>query len=69
MGHTNTSRGRRVIVTLKDGTTIIDRFVRRPKNNRWIELRYHGRIARSLVSSVADLKGAVDEKRLGKKPR
>lgn len=64
--HTATTRGKRVIVTLVSGEVLVDRFVERAKNRRWIELEQRGRLAMSLVKSFANLKGKVNLKRLGK---
>jgi len=62
--HTATFRGKRVVVVLNDGTILEDHFVDRAKNNRWIELRKAGRIAKSDIKSFANLKGPLDLKRL-----
>lgn len=66
MCHTQTNRGKRVVVTLHDGTVLVDRFIERAKSNRWIKLEKAGRVMKRDVASFANLKGPVNEKRLGK---
>lgn len=62
--HTHTTRGKRVIVILIDGTVLEDRFVSSPKNNRWVVLEKYGRIPRSEIKAMSDKKGVLNEKRL-----
>jgi len=42
LGHTVEHRGARVIVTLVDGTSFVDRFIERAKHRRWILLKERG---------------------------
>lgn len=65
--HTNTQRGKRVIVVLLNGDVILDRFIRRADNNRWIELERTGRVPRSQIKSLSVQKGVYDSKRLGRR--
>jgi len=62
--HTQTQRGKRVFVRLQDGTIVLDRFVRRAENNRWIELEEHGRIQLEEIKSFGIVRGKFDPKRL-----
>jgi len=45
LGHTAARRGKRVLVILRDGTRLVDRFEER--NDRQVRLREHGWIAKS----------------------
>jgi hypothetical protein len=62
--HTATFRGKRVAVTLHTGQVLVDRFIDRPKNRRWIELKVAGRIPMNQVKSFSPLQGEFDPKRM-----
>lgn len=71
MPHTQTGRGKRVAVQLTNGQLVVGKFIRRAKNNRWIEVTLVPgttiRIQKAEIVSFSPLKGPLDPKRLGRK--
>lgn len=57
--HSSVRKGKRVVVLLRDGTRILDRFVER--TDRWIVLEKHGRIAKEDLRSLILDRGANTE--------
>lgn len=72
--HTNTSRGKKVAVGLRNGQLVTGKFVRRAANNRWIEVTLTSesgvsetvRIPKAEIVSFCTLKGPLDLRRIGR---
>lgn len=64
MPHTVTQKGKRVAIVLTDGTLITGKFIRRAKNNRWVEVEVTSAIHPTLDECVTD--GKAHEMRIQK---
>lgn len=60
--HTVTIRGKRVVVTMRNGDVFVDKFVCR--QGRFVVFEEAGRLRRRDVKTVADLKGPLDIRRV-----
>lgn len=57
--HSSTKKGKRVRITLKDGTVFIDKFL--DTGSGWIKFENHGRIDKKLIKNFTIYKGAVSD--------
>lgn len=58
LGHTAAHRGKRVLVILRDGTRLVDRFEER--NDRQVRLRKHGWIDKEDLRSLSIYRESSD---------
>lgn len=56
--HTSTYKGKRILIILKDGQKIVDKF--KDKKSGWIITEEYGKISTKLVKSMTIYKAGVD---------